>query len=174
MSFLMLKCDLNATLSVIDALPSITDKTRISHYAKYVCRWVMKIEDLNIMSEEEVIKNGTYFNDDMGWSKECQDILCDENGNPFNGLLYEYYKNGNLAYYCYYKDGIEDGEFIQFYPSGKVHRYINFNRGLPLNESYEWYENGNIKELTNHYQNDFHYKYIEYDENGKVIKKGEV
>ena len=47
-------------------------------------------------------------------------ITEDEGGKPFTGLAYELYENGNLAYYCYYKNGFKEGNYVKFHHNGKV------------------------------------------------------
>lgn len=139
----------------------------------------MKPQELNLLSYEYVIENGTYFDGDIiCWSGKYGDQVYNnpmkKNGTPFNGLLYEQYENGQIAYYSFYENGIGQGISIQFYLSGAIKSYCIKNRGVIVGKYYEWYENGDIKKETDHYKNDHHYKFTEYDENGNVTRKGEV
>lgn len=132
----------------------------------------MKTSEFNILSKEYVIEHGTNFDsEEMCW---CGHIIGNCEGVLFTGLLYELYKNDNLAYYSFYENGKQHGLSVDFYLSGKVKSYGVFKKGILVGKSYEWYENGAIKKIINSYQNDFHYKYIKYDENGNIIKQGKA
>lgn len=135
----------------------------------------MKTSELNILSKEYVIEHGIYFDGEkICWSGEYGDLISDCEGILFTGLLYELYKNDNLTYYSFYENGVQNGISIEFHISGKPESYGVFKKGSLVGKSYEWYENGVIKRIRNHYKNDYHYKYIEYDENGSIIKQGKV
>ena len=139
----------------------------------------MKPQEINLLSYEYIIENGTYFDGNIicrsgKYGYQVYDNPMDENGKPFNGLLYEQYKNGQIAYYSFYENGIEWGISIHFYLSGAIKSYCIKDRGGIVGKYYEWYENGNIKKETDHYKNNHHYKFIEYDENGDVTRKGEI
>ena len=129
----------------------------------------------SVFPKEYVIEHGTCFDGEkICWSDEFEDLICDEENVPFNGLLYELYNNGNLAYYAFYENGLRNGIDIEFYISGGIKSYGIFTQGAPAGKSYEWYENGMIKKTVDHYKGDYHYKYIKYDENGNITKQGEV
>ena len=135
----------------------------------------MNPSELNLLSKEYVIEHGTYFDgEEICWSGEFGNLICNNKGIPFKGLLFELYRNGNLAYYSFYENGVQNGIAIQFHISGRVKSYGVYNKGLLVGKSYEWYENGMIKKIMDHYNDDYHYKYIEYDEKGIIIKQGEV
>ncbi len=129
----------------------------------------MKSDELEFLSKEYVIEHGTYFDgEDICWSGEFGDLIGNNKGVLFTGLLYELYRNANLAYYSFYEKGVQNGISIEFYLSGKPKSYGIFKKGLLVGKSYEWYENGMLKRMRDHY------KYIEYDENGSIIKQGEA
>jgi antitoxin component YwqK of YwqJK toxin-antitoxin module len=128
-----------------------------------------------VLSKEYIVEHGTYFDGDIiCWSGEFGDQICSNKGVPFTGLLYELYQNSSLAYYSFYENGVKNGIFLEFYPSGKPKSYGVFNRGLLVGRSYEWYENGMLKKLKDHYKSDYHYMFIEYDENGNITRKGDA
>ena len=138
----------------------------------------MKPQEINLLSYEYIIENGTCFDGDIicwfgKYGYQVYNNPIEKNGKPFNGLLYEQYKNGQIAYYSFYKNGIEQGISIHFL-SGAIKSYCIKDRSGIVGKYYEWYENGNIKKETDHYKNNHHYKFIEYDENGDVTRKGEI
>lgn len=76
----------------------------------------------NLLTKEFVLQNGIDFENLHG--EYCSDLILDKpedkGGKPFTGLTYELYKNGQLQYYCYYKDGFEDGQYVEFYENDNV------------------------------------------------------
>lgn len=72
------------------------------------------------------------------WKKE-------EGGHPINGLVYEIFANGMVNYYCYYENGIQNGEYANFYKTGKVKRYCSMKSGQISGNNTTWYESGKIK-----------------------------
>lgn len=86
--------------------------------------------EIKILSKEYVLKNGVDFED--LWWEYCSDRVLDnpeEEGEPFTGLTYEMYPNGNLMHYCYYKKGFSDGDFIEFYNDEKIKSARYMQRG---------------------------------------------
>ena len=111
-----------------------------------------------ILTKEYVLKNRILDN-----SKEA-------GGKPFTGLTYETYPNGNLVYYCYYKNGFSDGDFIEFYNDGKVKSMQYMQRGRTFGIEKNWYNNGILKSESR-YEYGVCLTLKEWDEKGNLIKE---
>lgn len=122
-----------------------------------------------------MIEHGANFDGErICWSGELGDLIGDCDGILFTGLLYELYKDGNLAYYSFYENGVQNGISIEFYLSGSPKSYGVFHQGLLVEKSFEWYENGRVKMMRDHCNNDYHYKFVTYDIEGNITKQGEA
>lgn len=93
---------------------------------------------------------------------------------PFTGLLYELYPNGNILGYSFYKDGYEEGTNVDFYDNGRVSKYSSFDKDSNKTLIIKWFRNGKISGVTELTDHGLHKKFIEYDENGNIIRKGDV
>ena len=130
-------------------------------------------------SQDYVKTYGILFNENtFSENEEPVGILYDSpsktGGKPFTGLLYTLYPNGNIGYYSIYKNGFEDGETVAFYECGQPSKYSIIHKGGFVGTSYQWYENGNLKKKLERYDDSWHYKYIEYDEDGNITNQGGV
>ena len=128
-----------------------------------------------ILTKEYVLKNGIDFGDDDILEQEyLSDRILDNSkeagGKPFTGLTYETYPNGNLVYYCYYKNGFSDGDFIEFYNDGKVKSMQYMQRGRTFGIEKNWYNNGILK-LEGRYEYGVCLTLKEWDEKGNLIKE---
>ena len=93
---------------------------------------------------------------------------------PFTGLLYELYPNGNILGYSFYKDGYEEGANVDFYDDGCVSKYSNFDKESNKTLIIKWFRNGKISEVIELTDHGIHKKFIEYDENGNIVRKGDM
>lgn len=130
--------------------------------------------ETNILTKEYVLNNGIDFDDDILEQEYLSDRILynsKESGiKPFTGLIYEIYPNGNLAYYCYYKNGFSDGDFIEFYNDGKIKSTQHMQRGRILGVEKIWYGNGMLKSESR-YEYGVCLTFKEWDENGKLINE---
>lgn len=127
----------------------------------------------NILKKEYVLNNGVDFDDDDILEQEyLSDRILDNSeegqGKPFTGLTYELYPNGNLIYYCYYKNGFKDGDFIEFYSDGKIKSIQYMKRGTISGVESIWYNNGVLKSETK-YEYGVCLTFKEWDEKGNLI-----
>ena len=127
----------------------------------------------NILTKEYVLNNGIDFDDDDILEQEyLSDRILDNSeegqGKPFTGLTYEVYPNGNLIYYCYYKNGFKDGDFIEFYSDGKIKSIQYMKRGTISGVESIWYNNGVLKSETK-YEYGVCLTFKEWDEKGNLI-----
>lgn len=87
---------------------------------------------------------------------------------PFTGLAYELFDNGSIAYYCYYKNGFKEGDYIKFHNNGKVKSTDYMVKGQTRGIRKIWYESEEIKFLGE-YKFGICLKYIEWDKQGNII-----
>lgn len=101
---------------------------------------------------------------------KCWITREDEGGKPFTGLAYELYENGNLAYYCYYKNGFKEGNYVKFHHNGKVKSIDYMIKGQTRGIRKIWYESEELK-----YEGTFKFgvclKYTEWDKQGNIIRQ---
>jgi hypothetical protein len=107
------------------------------------------MQNINILSEDEVFEKGIEFDGDIVCFSGVHGVQVynrpmEEGGEPVTGLVYEKYNNGHIAYYCYYENGIKNGECVRFYESTKIKEYYIMDHGTICGENIEWDENGNF------------------------------
>lgn len=132
-----------------------------------------EIKNRDILFDDERFSFESYW--ENGFNHYERLFYTDDNNEktPFSGLCYELYPNGNVHGYSYYNDGYKEGEDVDFYDNGAISKYTNYNKADSTALIINWFRNGTISkimELSNHGR---HKKYIEYDENGKVITQNE-
>lgn len=133
------------------------------------------MKDVKILSAHEVIEKGIEFDGDVVcfsgmYGQHVYNRPMELGGEPVTGLVYEKYKNGCLAYYCYYENGISNGEYVEFYESGKIKKFREMLKGTIHGECMEWYVDGSVKSKE-------YFKYgisvymEEWDESGDLFNK---
>jgi len=136
-----------------------------------------------LLSKEYVISNGFLYDEDVFsfesyWEKgfnHYERLFYTDKANkkePFSGLLYELYPNGDILGYSFYKDGYEDGENVDFYDNGAVSHYMYYNKNDSASLVIEWFRNGSISKITEKTDHGKHERYIEYDERGNITAQG--
>ena len=133
------------------------------------------MHNINILSEDEVLKNGIEFDGDVVcysgiYGQQVYNRPMEEGGEPVTGLIYEKYRNGHLNYYCFLENGIKNGEYVGFYDSTKIKKFCVMKKGQVFGERIEWYENGSIKS-TEHCKYGIVISCEKWDENGNLIYK---
>ena len=119
--------------------------------------YVIEHQKLEFLSLEYVIEHGKEFGEDLWWDRWHGYFICDfsddkeddEEDVYYTGLSYARYGNGNLAYYEFYENGVQEGIEVNFYFSGELKSYAVWHNGKTLEVSYGWYENGMIKWYNN-------------------------
>ncbi|MEH7110365.1 toxin-antitoxin system YwqK family antitoxin [Bacillus sp. JJ1764] len=133
----------------------------------------LNINDLNIMTKEEVVNLGIEFTDDICYSGQYGDQVFDkpmeEGGAAITGILYEKNPNDTLAYYSFYENGIPHGVTVEFYQNGKVREHKYMEKGTITGRSISWFDSGKIKSVID-YKYGFRLHSREWDENGNLIK----
>lgn len=129
---------------------------------------------MQLLSMEEVVSIGVEFKDDVCFSGEYgQQVYTkeiDKGGIPVEGILYEKYSNGRLAYYAYYEDGIPNGISVSYYPSGSIESYCVMDAGTIDGEYTGWYEDGTLK-VKKICKYGFVLSMKEFDEKGNMVKE---
>lgn len=133
------------------------------------------MRNINILSENEVLEKGIEFDGDIVCFSGIHGVQVynspmEEGGEPVNGLIYERYKNGHIAYYCYYENGIKNGECVRFYECGKIKEYCIMESGTICGEKIEWFESGGIKSIEN-CKYGIVISYEKWDESGNLVDK---
>ncbi|MCY6354521.1 toxin-antitoxin system YwqK family antitoxin [Clostridium sp. ZS2-4] len=130
--------------------------------------------EIKILTKEYVLNNGIDFDDDILEQEYLSDRILDNSkesgGKPFTGLTYETYPNGNLAYYCYYKNGFSDGDFIEFYDDGKIKSMQYMQRGRTYGFRKIWHNNGVLKSKAR-YEYGVCLTSKEWNEEGVLVKE---
>ena len=127
----------------------------------------------DVLSKKYVLENGINFDEELWFTSSSDEVLDkpeEKNGKPFTGLAYELHDNGTLAYYCYYRDGFKEGNYVKFYQSGKVKTTDYMIKGQTRGIRKKWYECEVLK-----YEGEFKFgiclHYTEWDKHGDVISK---
>ena len=141
--------------------------------------YVLEHEKIRILSYDEVIEQGKVFGEDLWWDRNYGYYICDfsndeagrdDEGTYFTGLAFELYENGNLSYYQYYKDGLQDGEDVEFFPSGAVQHYGVWKDTKSITGNYyTWFESGQIRKYTFRNPSTRLYETYEWYESGRVM-----
>ncbi|RRJ61883.1 hypothetical protein EHV15_01985 [Paenibacillus oralis] len=132
------------------------------------------MDEIKILTKEEVLLKGIEFIDDVCFSGDYEDQVFDrpmeDGGKPITGLVYEKYNNGNLAHYCYYVNGIPEGDYATFYESGKLEGFKRMSKGAIIGKSFSWFEDGSIRVIAESLYG-FKITYKEWNEKGELIKE---
>ncbi|MBG0972970.1 hypothetical protein F3I02_30800 [Bacillus sp. SRB3LM] len=128
---------------------------------------------MGVLSKEYVLEQGIDFDEELWFTSYSDEVLDnpeDEDGKPFTGLAYELYENGNLAYYCYYKNGFKEGNYVKFHHNGKLKSIDYMIKGQTRGIRKIWYESEELK-----YEGTFKFgvclKYTEWDKQGNIIRQ---
>jgi len=132
------------------------------------------MDEYKIMEISEILENGIEFVGDVcysgEWGQDVFDAPEEIGGKSITGIVYEKQKNGNIAYYSYYKDGVLNGPTVYFHEDGGVKKYMDMFKGILHGKEIEWFENGKIKMYANR-----KYRFLtlckEWDECGNLIKE---
>jgi antitoxin component YwqK of YwqJK toxin-antitoxin module len=122
---------------------------------------------MKILSKEYVYEYGK-DSEEIGYDIVYGTHVIMDTDIPYTGIVYSKYNDGDMASYCFYKDGYEDGDQVEFYGNGKVRSWNNFRRDMGKDEAREFYENGILK-CMGKYDGDVCLEYKIWDENGNLI-----
>lgn len=126
----------------------------------------------NILTKEYVMKNGVDYEELC--NEYCSDRILDkseeEGGKPVTGLVYEIYNNGQLSYYCFYKDGFEHGKYVEFYENGNIQSVQYMKYGSIVGKEETWFKNGILKSVGE-YEYGVCLNLKEWNEKGILVKE---
>ena len=132
------------------------------------------MENQYIMSTEDVLSSGVLFDgDEIHWGGEYGQQVCryTKNGleEPVTGLLYEV-RNGNIDYYCFYKNGVPNGPNVVFYENGKVKKYSEMVKGVLHGKVIHWNAYDRVCFAAN-YRFGIVISFSEWDDEGVLINE---
>jgi len=92
---------------------------------------------------------------------------------PFTGIAYMYFPDGKTVYTkSYFKDGKQNGEYVEYYQNGQISYKYNFKAGKQHGE-FVWYnEDGTLVKKANYVDGIQHGEWITYHDNGQIHTKG--
>ena len=128
--------------------------------------------ETKVLTKEYVLNNGVDF--EGLWNEYCSDRILDkpenEGGKPFTGLAYELYKNNELNYYCFYKEGFEHGDYVEFYENGNIQSVQYMKYGSIVGKEETWFKSGMLKSVAE-YESGVCLNLKEWNEKGVLIKE---
>ncbi|GAA3745921.1 toxin-antitoxin system YwqK family antitoxin [Salinactinospora qingdaonensis] len=101
---------------------------------------------------------------------ETQGIATYE-GEAYTGEIVEHDENGNTISLVTYRDGEEDGPYLEWYPDGtpQVKGFIVSGKG-PIGTWIKWHKNGQISQEQHFDDRGREVARRQWDEHGNVIK----
>ncbi len=122
------------------------------------------------MSSNSVSANLLRISDeDLDGDHEMREHL----GNPFTGIAYAKYSNGNLETEITCLDGRPDGLCREWYPNGQQRREWTARSGPVHGVCTEWYDDGAIKSVAK-YSCGVEVIYDEWSASGELITHREL
>ncbi len=121
---------------------------------------------MKVLSKEYIYEHGKDISEIRYDSVREIHVVLDTDV-PYNGIGYSKYENNEMKSYCYYKDGLGDGESVEFYPIGKVKAWNNFRMGT--GECKEWYENEMLMSMGK-FKDKICLEYRIWDEKGGLVE----
>ncbi|MBC8256349.1 MAG: hypothetical protein H8E85_03490 [Candidatus Marinimicrobia bacterium] len=73
-----------------------------------------------------------------------------DSDDPFTGILYNEYSNGQREYEGYYKKGSPNGKLTYYFENGSIMREGVLKSGSPAGRWTYYNSNGSIKEIRDH------------------------
>jgi|GEM_PF-1453766 len=92
--------------------------------------------------------------------------LSTESGEPFSGIVVDYYSNGQKRLQIDFRRGIKQGKEIAWYKNGQLKHVVRYHRGEPQALGSSWYAKQNSKKTPQGYLRCDAIQAIESDCNG--------
>lgn len=139
-----------------------------------ICELSIINQDLDILSNDEIISNGEYSEDEP----DIKDFEVNTiNSGKTNHIMYSKYSNGNIKHYYQItskkKQDVIEYQYVYkvtYYRSGKLKAYNQTKVNERNIKAYEWYEHGEIKSMIEYYRNE-RITYKNYAANGAFIEE---
>lgn len=129
---------------------------------------------LNIKTKDEILKEGIEFSGDVCFSGEygqqVYDKEMEDGGHPITGLVYEKDEIGNILYYAFYDDGVQNGDYVSFYESGEIKEMHVMRNGAKWGESVLLYKNRKPKHIEE-CKYGIVLSYRDFDIEGRLVKE---
>jgi len=104
---------------------------------------------------------------------EWDDDVTIYEGNPFSGIAYRNYPNGNCEFEFQYVNGFRQGIQREFFDNTDVKEEWVAERGAAIGEVKKWHNNGQLKSVGN-YEFGAELSYDEWDIGGKLIESRRI
>ena len=101
-------------------------------------------------------------------SGEFKNSLKNRGSIENNGILREWYDNGQLYLEFEMSNGIKNGLCKKWYNNGEIMQKYSYYRGRLHGNQKKWYLNGNLKAEWNYIDDNLHGVSSEWNENGKI------
>ena len=69
---------------------------------------------------------------------------------PFNGIVFNTYEEGEIAYEGLYENGLPDGKLIYWFKNGMVKREGNLKQGVPVGRWREYEIDGTLEKQVDY------------------------
>ncbi len=104
---------------------------------------------------------------------DIEDVFCvDDKNTPINGIVIEYYENGEVLREMHIKDGLENGTEKEYYSNGNLRVVTEIKNGKADGQSKLYNENGKLY-MEIDWVNGTATKIQVFDESGNVISMAE-
>jgi len=77
-------------------------------------------------------------------------LYLTDSKDPFSGIIYNTYPDGQREYAGQYKDGQPNGLLVYWYENGKKKREGKLKGGTPVGRWVTYKEDGSVKETIDH------------------------
>ena len=111
----------------------------------------------------------------VGFSQKLTEVVetyVDDKDGKWDGLITEWYENGQKSYEATYKDGEQDGLATWWYENGHKKEEGSWNKNGKVGEWFEWYENATLQKSEIYKEGEKDGRFTYYDKNGKMISDG--
>lgn len=129
---------------------------------------------LNVKTKVEILEEGIEFSGDVCFSGEygqqVYDKEMEDGGHPITGLVYEKDEMGNILYYAFYDNGVQNGDFVSFYESGEIKEMRVMRNGAKWGESVLLYKDGKPKHIEE-CKYGIVLSYRDFDIEGRLVKE---
>ncbi|MEM7163279.1 MAG: hypothetical protein AAF487_12660 [Bacteroidota bacterium] len=98
-----------------------------------------------VETADELLKNKTVLIEDLKMNSSTEGLLAYYDGEPYSGVAYTFYKNGNQQTKQTYLEGKKEGEWYIWYESGSPLKEGFMKDGKQHGIYREYYTNGNLR-----------------------------
>lgn len=114
------------------------------------------------------INPSCYGIDEIKCDNKDVSICTDKNDKPLNGIVQQYFKEGQLAAKIGFKDGKNHGKTYMYHPNGQVAKLITFEDGVPNGVFEDYYSTGQLQQQGIYTNGELSGEVKSYYESGKL------